>query len=63
MLDVRRLRLEPEAVKAALARRQADLPAVADRVLARDVERRDALARVNDLKAQRNESSKKVGEL
>jgi len=63
MLDVRRLRLEPEAVKAALARRQADLPVVVDRVLARDVERRDALARVNDLKAQRNESSKKVGEL
>jgi seryl-tRNA synthetase len=63
MLDVRRLRLEPEAVKAALARRQADLPAVVDRVLERDVERRDALARVNDLKAQRNESSKKVGEL
>jgi seryl-tRNA synthetase len=63
MLDVRRLRLEPEAVKAALARRHADLPALVDRVLARDVERRDALARVNDLKAQRNEASKKVGEL
>jgi seryl-tRNA synthetase len=63
MLDVRRLRLEPEAVKAALARRQADLPVVVDRVLARDVERRDALGRVNDLKARRNESSKKVGEI
>jgi seryl-tRNA synthetase len=63
MLDVRRLRLEPEAVKAALARRHADLPAAVDRVLAKDGERRDALARVNDLKAQRNEASKKVGEL
>jgi seryl-tRNA synthetase len=63
MLDVRRLRLEPELVKAALARRGADLPAVVDRVLARDVDRRDVLARVNDLKARRNEASKKVGEL
>jgi seryl-tRNA synthetase len=63
MLDVRRLRLEPEAVKAALARRQTDLPAVVDRVLVRDIERRDALAQVNDLKAQRNEASKKVGEI
>jgi seryl-tRNA synthetase len=63
MLDVRRLRLEPEVVKAALARRHADLAALVDRVLARDVERRDVLARVNDLKAKRNEASKKVGEI
>ena len=63
MLDVRRLRLEPEAVKAALSRRQADLAGAVDRVLARDVERRDALGRVNELKAKRNEASKKVGEL
>jgi seryl-tRNA synthetase len=63
MLDVRRLRLEPEAVKAALARRQADLPAAVDHVLARDLERRDALGRVNELKARRNEASKQVGEL
>jgi seryl-tRNA synthetase len=63
MLDVRRLRLEPEAVKAALAKRQPRLGAVIDRVLARDVERREALARVNELKARRNEASRKVGEL
>ena len=63
MLDVRRLRAEPEAVKAALAKRQPELATVVDRVLARDVERRDALAKVNDLKARRNEASKQVGEL
>jgi seryl-tRNA synthetase len=63
MLDVRRLRQEPEEVKAALAKRQIELPAVVDRVLARDAERRDALAKVNDLKARRNEASKRVGEL
>jgi seryl-tRNA synthetase len=63
MLDVRRLRQDPEAVKAALAKRHPDTAAVVDRVLARDVERRDALAKVNDLKARRNEASKEVGEL
>ena len=63
MLDIRRLRSEPELVKAALAKRQSDLAGVVDRVLARDVARRDALGRVNDLKARRNEASKRVGEL
>jgi seryl-tRNA synthetase len=63
MLDVRRLRSEPEGVKAALAKRRSDLAAVVDRILARDAERRDALGRANDLKARRNEASKKVGEL
>jgi len=63
MLDIRRLRAEPDGVKAALAKRDPELSAEVDRVLARDVERRDALTRVNDLKAQRNEASKKVGEL
>jgi seryl-tRNA synthetase len=63
MLDIRRIRHEPEAVKAALARRDPDLPAEIDRILSRDVERREALTRVNELKARRNEVSKKVGEL
>ena len=63
MLDIRRLRLEPDAAKAALAKRQSNLGAAIDRVLTRDIERREALARVNDLKARRNEASRKVGEL
>jgi seryl-tRNA synthetase len=63
MLDIRRLRVEPDAVRAALARRDSELPAAIDRVLERDTARRDALTRVNDLKAQRNEASKRVGEL
>ncbi len=63
MLDVRRLRSEPDLVKASLAKRQSDLATVVDSILARDVERRDALGKVNDLKARRNEASKKVGEL
>lgn len=63
MLDIRRLRSEPDAVKQALSKRDPGLPAVVDGILARDEERRDALTRVNDLKAQRNEASKRVGEL
>lgn len=63
MLDIRRLRAETDAVKAALARRDPSLPAVVDRILARDEERREALGVVNDLKAERNVASKRVGEL
>jgi len=63
MLDIRWLRQEPDVVKAALAKRDPELPATIDRILSRDVERREALTRVNDLKAQRNEASKRVGEL
>lgn len=63
MLDIRRLRAEPEAVKSALAKRDSELVGVVDRVLARDVERRSALTRVNELKAERNEASRRVGEL
>ncbi len=63
MLDIRRLRAEPEMVKAALAKRDPDLRAEVDHILERDNERRDALTRVNELKAQRNEASKRVGEL
>ena len=63
MLDIRRLRLKPEAVKNALARRASELVAIVDHVLSLDKERREALAVVNELKAERNTSSKQVGEL
>ena len=63
MLDIRRLRHETEAVKDALAKRDARLTDLVDRVLEADVTRREALGVVNDLKARRNEASKRVGEL
>ncbi len=63
MLDIRRLRHETGAVKDALAKRDASLPDMVDRVLELDVTRREALGVVNDLKARRNEASKRVGEL
>lgn len=63
MLDIRRLRAEPDAVKEAIAKRDPALPAVIDAILAHDADRREALGEVNDLKAERNAASKKVGEL
>ena len=63
MLDIRRLRAEPEEVKAALAKRDASLPDAIDRVLQLDQTRREAVSTVNDLKAERNAASKRVGEL
>lgn len=64
MLDIRRVRHEPEEVKRALARRgDPGLPAFVDEVLALDEARRVAIGEVNDLKARRNEASKKIGEL
>jgi seryl-tRNA synthetase len=63
MLDIRRLRAEPDEVKAALAKRDPSLIAAIDRILSLDEERREGLGVVNDLKAERNAASKKVGEL
>ncbi len=63
MLDIRRLRLEPEAVKSALAKRDRGLISIIDHLLSLDKERRESLAIVNELKAERNTSSKVIGEL
>lgn len=64
MLDVRRFRNEPDEVKRALARRgDAALPALVDEVLSLDESRRVAIGEANQLKARRNEASKRIGEL
>lgn len=64
MLDLRRIRNDPEEVKAALARRpEPSLSEVIDRVVSLDETRRARIAEVNELKAQRNEASKRIGEL
>ncbi len=64
VLDIRRIRSEPNVVKAALARRGSEgLVESVDEILALDERRRAGLSEVNDLKAERNEVSKKIGEL
>lgn len=64
MLDIRFLRSDPDSVKAALAKRGgAEFGSAVDDLLAADEERRGALARVEELKARRNEVSREIGEL
>jgi len=64
MLDIRRIRFEPDEVKLALTRRgDPGFPAVVDELRRLDEARRLAVGEVNDLKARRNEASKQVGEL
>jgi len=62
VLDLRALRDAPEAARAALARRRdADALAQFDRVLELDAARRECLARVEQLRAERNEASREFG--
>ena len=63
MLDVKRLRREPEEAAAALARRGVEgaVGKIAD-LLRHDADRRDALAEGSELRAVRNRVSKEIGE-
>ena len=64
MFDIRLVREDPEAVVRGLTVRGIeDAQEQVDRVLALDVERRDAITASNDLRAKRNEASKRIGEL
>ena len=64
MLDIRRFRHEPEGLKRALSRRgDPELPPIVDEVGALDEARREAIGEVNELKARRNEESKRIGEI
>lgn len=64
MLDIRLVREEPEAVVRGLAVRGVEAgEAQLERILALDVERRDAIGQANDLRASRNEVSKRIGEI
>lgn len=62
MIDIHRLRAEPEAVRAAIARRGDGVENV-ERVLALDVEHRALTTERDDLRARINALSKEVGTL
>jgi len=62
MLDIRLLREQPDAVKAALARASVD-PALVDAVLVYDERRRAVLQESERLKALRNTTSKEISQL
>ena len=62
MLDIKRIREQPDYVKTQLARAGED-PAQVDEVLALDTRRRELLNQVEALKATRNAVSKEIGKM
>ena len=63
MLDIRRLRNDPDAVRAALSRRGGDAAGAVDRILELDVRQRALGAQRDDLRARVKSLSKDVGRL
>ena len=61
MIDIRRVRSEPDAVKAALARRAVDVTVV-DVLLQLDEQSRDLVARRDEIRAQVRSLSREVGQ-
>ena len=61
MLDIKKIRKDPEFFKQKLATRNVD-PKDIDEVLALDEKRRELLQQTETLKAKRNAASKKIGE-
>ena len=61
MISLRLIREDPDAVKAAIARK-GELPDAVDRIVASDARRRELEAATNDLRAQRNAGNKELGE-
>jgi seryl-tRNA synthetase len=59
MLDIKRIREDPEPFRAGLARR--GLPERVDELLAADARRRDLTTRVEELRAEQNKASKTIG--
>jgi seryl-tRNA synthetase len=60
VLDLRLIRSDPDAVRSALARRQADGPL--DELLSLDEQRRALQTEADDLRAERNRASQAIGE-
>jgi seryl-tRNA synthetase len=64
MLDLKRIRSEPDAIRRSLGRRGDDGAAAAvDEILTLDEVRRAAITRGDELRARRNEVSRTIGEL
>ncbi len=60
MLDIKRIRTNPQEIKDALRRRNADYDAAIDQLLAIDEQRREITAKADNMKAQQNAASKKI---
>ena len=60
MLDIKRIKENPEGVKAALHAKEVDCDAAIDKILALDEERRALIASTESRKAQQNKVSKEI---
>ena len=60
MLDIRKIKENPEAVKAGLRAKEVDCDAAIDRILVLDEERRALIASTESRKAQQNKVSKEI---
>src|SRR5437764_13316621 len=61
MLDLRRIRSEPDAVRVALARRgDPNLEPALDRVVALDARRRELLPEIEDIRARKNKAGEDI---
>ncbi len=60
MLDIRRIKEDPAAVKAGLRAKEVDCDAIVDRILELDEQRRGLIASTESRKAQQNKVSKEI---
>ena len=60
MLDLKRIRQEPDVVRAALERRGPEAAAGLDRVIERDARRRELLPELEGLRAEQNEANARI---
>ena len=60
MLDIKRIRSNPQEVKAAMKTRNADMDAVIDELLAIDDKRRELMGQTEGMKAEQNAASKEI---
>ena len=60
MLDIKRIKEDPQAVKAGLRAKEVDCDAAIDRILELDEERRALIASTESRKAQQNKVSKEI---
>ena len=60
MLDIKRIKENPEGIKAALRAKEVDCDAAIDKILALDEERRALIASTESRKAQQNKVSKEI---
>ena len=63
MLDIKRIKENPDAVKAGLRAKEVDCDAVIDRILELDEQRRALIASTESRKAEQNKVSKLIPQL